>query len=72
MNYLSFKKVESVVVAINEMGFISLAQNSSRYGEPQGIFLTLDQFRRIQRWVDKNEVEIDQTWNGGVEDETEA
>ena len=32
----------------------------------QKIYLTLDQFRLLQKWVDKNEKEILETWNDGI------
>lgn len=34
--------------------------------EDQKIYLTLDQFRLLQKWVDKNEKEILETWNDSI------
>lgn len=69
---MEIKGTNSLHVSQTLSGKICLEQWSDDYAEPVFVYFTLEQFRRIQRWVDENEVEIDEAWNGGVEDETEA
>lgn len=65
---LRFKKIDSFVVEHNGCGEICIDQWDDYRNEPVTIVITLDQFRVLQRWVDKNEVEIVQAWNSGVDD----
>lgn len=65
---MNFKSVEGLDIYITREGKIGLEQYSLEYEKDVVVHLTLDQFRKLQRWVDKNELELDERWNGGVED----
>ena len=65
------KEVEGLYVDQTYEGKIVLEQDSQYFGEPVHIYITLDQFRSLKKWVEEHELEIDAAWNGGVEDEVE-
>lgn len=69
---MKYKDIIGFYVFISEEGTIGIEQHSHEFGKHIHIYLTLDQFRRVQRWVDDNELEIDALWNGGVENEPKA
>lgn len=69
---MELKGVEAVEVFMTVGGKIGIRQDSFEFGEPVCVFVTLEQFRLIEKWVLKNEVEIDEAWNFGVEDDSEA
>lgn len=66
---MELKGIEAVEVFITVGGKIGIRQDAIEFGEPVCIFLTLDQFSRIENWVFKNKDEIELAWNEGVEDE---
>lgn len=63
-----FKETKSLHIDYVANGHISISQHSIEFGKIVDVYLTIDQFRQIQKWVDKNEVEISEAWNNGVED----
>lgn len=66
---MQIKGTESIHVSFTAAGKIAIEQWSSEHGEPVCIYITLDQFKEIDRWADENYLEILEAWNGGVEDE---
>ena len=69
---LSIKGVDAVHADMTVSGKICIEQWSHEFGETVCIYLTLDQFREIEHWVDRNEVDIEEAWNSGVENETDS
>ena len=69
---MELKGVEAVEVFMTVRGKIGIRQDSIEFGEPVCVFVTLEQFRIIEKWVLKNEVDIYEAWNFGVEDDSEA
>lgn len=69
---MELKGTESVEFFITVGGKIGIRQDAIEFGEPVCVFLTLDQFSKIEHWVFKNKDEIELAWNEGVEDDSEA
>jgi len=65
---MKLKGTQSVEVDFTAAGTIVLEQFCEDMGEFVFIYITLDQFRRIQKWVIDGEVEINSAWNDGVDD----
>jgi hypothetical protein len=66
---MELKGIAPVEVFTTNGGRIEIKQNSIEFGKPVSIFITLDQFSKIEHWVFKNKDEIELAWNEGVEDE---
>ncbi len=69
---MELKGIEAVEVFITVGGKIAIRQDAIEFGEPVCVFITLDQFSKIEHWVFKNKDEIELTWNDGVEDDPQA
>ena len=71
---LVIKGVASVNVDITDSGKICIEQYDETFGESVFVYLTLEQFRIIGKWVDKNYLDIANAWNDGIEvtDDSEA
>jgi hypothetical protein len=65
---MKLKEIDAVEVGITVYGKIILRQTTS---EENFVYLTLDQFRSIQKWVDENIGAITYLWNDGVVDEVD-
>lgn len=65
---MQLKETTSADVSITPYGTIAIQQWDNAINEPVFVYLTLEQFRGIQRWVDNNEQNIVAAWNGGVDD----
>jgi len=68
---LVIKGVTSVNVDVIDSGKICIEQYDETIGEQVFVYLTLEQFRIIGRWVDKNYLDIAYAWNDGVEMEAD-
>ena len=68
---LVIKGVTSVNVDVIDSGKICIEQYDETIGEQVFVYLTLEQFRIIGRWVDKNYLDIANAWNDGVEMEAD-
>ncbi len=66
------KDTEALEIFITQHGRIALKQDSIEYGEPVNIYLTLDQFAKIEDWVFKNKEEIEIIWNDGIQKEDDS
>lgn len=69
---MQFKGIESLNVEYTKAGKICIEQLDQLTNEIVFVYLTLDQFKVIEKWVDTNYLEILEAWNDGVEDEAEA
>lgn len=65
---MKLKEIDAVEVGITVYGKIILRQTTS---EENFVYLTLDQFRSIQKWVDESIGAITYLWNDGVVDEVD-
>lgn len=65
---MKLKEIDAVEVDITVYGKIILRQTTS---EENFVYLTLDQFRSIQKWVDESIGAITYLWNDGVVDEVD-
>jgi hypothetical protein len=65
---LILKEVSSTHVDMNCDGYICIEQKSAQTGEFTYVRLTLEQFRSIDKWVEKNYLDLVGAWNGGAED----
>ena len=65
---MKFKNVEGFEVYLSQEGKITIVQDSFEFGKEVRVFLTLEQFRQIQQWVNGNQIDIEEAWNEGVED----
>jgi len=65
---MKLKNVQGIWVFANTEGKIALIEDSPESDKAVGIFLTLEQFGQVQRWVNDNQLEIEKLWNHGVED----
>ena len=66
------KGIEPVEVFITNGGKIAIKQEAIEFGEPVVIFLSSDQFAKIEHWVFKNKDQIELLWNEGVEDDSNS
>jgi hypothetical protein len=66
---MELKGIEAVEVFMTVGGKIGIRQDAIEFGEPVCVFITLDQFSKIEHWVFQNKDEIELTWNDGVENE---
>lgn len=64
---MKLKETKEVTVEITSTGEIVLQQYCQFLDEMVAIYLTLDQFHSIQKWVKIAEPNIEYAWNGGVE-----
>lgn len=64
---LELKGVEAVSFYLSGDGKIGIKQFSTELMTTVHISITLDQFREFERWVTRNEIDIDDGWNNGVE-----
>jgi hypothetical protein len=69
---MKFKDVEGFFVYLTQGGKIAIRQNSFEFGKDVHVFLTLDQFSKLETWVLRNQDEIECLWNDGVEDDPKA
>ncbi len=68
---LVIKGVASVNVDVTDSGKICIEQYDETIGEQVFVYLTLEQFRIIGRWVDKHYLDIANAWNDGIEVEAD-
>ena len=64
---LNLKPTDQVIVELKATGYIEIKQYNE-FGPDCLVNITLEQFRSIQEWVDKNQSEILKAWNSGAED----
>lgn len=64
---LELKGVEAVSFYMCGDGKIGIKQFSTELMTTIHISITLDQFREFEKWVMRNELEINDGWNNGVE-----
>lgn len=62
-----FKGSQAIQAGFTEDGLICLEQYSTEFGKSVSIFITLDQFKLIERYVMNWKEDISQAWNDGVE-----
>ena len=65
---MKFKNVEGFFVYPTESGKIAIKQYSHEHGKNVEIYLTLEQFGKLETWVLRNQDEIECAWNDGVEE----
>ena len=68
---MKFKDVDPIEVIITTNGKIGIRQDSNDY-DSDCVFITLDQFAKIENWVFKNKDEIELAWNEGVENDSNS
>jgi hypothetical protein len=64
---LILKEALHTVVDVVIEGYISIEQRSDETGEFVAVLLTPDQLKAILKWLARNHHELDEAWNGGVE-----
>ena len=64
---LELKGVEAVSFYMCGDGKIGIKQFSTELMTSVNITITLDQFNEFEKWVNRNEFEINEGWNNGVE-----
>lgn len=64
---LVIKGAASIHVDVTESGKICIEQWDETINEPVFVYITLEQFRAIEKWVAENYLDIAGAWNGGVE-----
>jgi len=69
---MKFKETKLTDVGIASDGKIYIEQFDADCEGPTYVFLSLDQFNKIEGWVFKNRDEIELAWNGGVENDNES
>ena len=69
---MELKATKSAHVDFNKQGKIVIEQWSDDFNQPVTIYLTLNQIEQIENWVFRHKDEIQEAWNGGVEDEPQA
>ena len=62
-----FKGSKEIYAGYTDDGLIYLEQYSTEFGKTIRLFITLDQFKLLEKWVTRNECDIDNNWNGGVQ-----
>jgi hypothetical protein len=65
---MKFKDIEGFHVYATQGGKIAIVQNSFEFGRDVHVFLTLEQFDKLETWVLRNKEEIECAWNDGVEE----
>jgi hypothetical protein len=65
---MEFKNVEGFFVYPTESGKIAIKQYSHELRVNVEIYITLDQFNKLETWVLRNQDEIECAWNDGVEE----
>jgi len=68
---LVIKGVASIHVDVTESGKICIEQYDDIIGEQVFVYLTLEQFRVIEKWVTCNYLDIANLWNDGIEVEAD-
>lgn len=63
-----FKGYQGLYVNYTDDGKIVFEQYSTEFGKPVSILVTLDQFKKIEKWVKQAEPNIQAAWNDGVDD----
>jgi hypothetical protein len=69
---MKLKDTEALEIFITKHGRIAIRQDSIEHGEPVLIFITLEQFAKIEDWVFKNKEEIEIIWNEGIDKEEDS
>jgi uncharacterized radical SAM superfamily Fe-S cluster-containing enzyme len=69
---MKLKDTEALEIFISQHGRIVLRQDCPEDGGIVNIYLTLDQFAKIEDWVFKNKEEIEIIWNDGIEKEEDS
>jgi hypothetical protein len=64
---LELKGVEAVSFYMCGDGKIGIKQFSTELMTTVHVNITLDQFREFEKWVTRNEDEINDGWNNGVD-----
>lgn len=66
------KGQSSISVNFDKSGFILIKQYSTEFGKPVDIFITLDQFELIGKYILNNISIIESNWNDGVENDSNS
>ncbi len=66
---MQLKGTDVIHVDYTSAGKIAVEQWCEDSKEPMFVYMTLDQFRTISKWIDKNYLDIVGAWNDGVDDE---
>lgn len=69
---MKLKSTETAKIDIEVDGTICIEQFSRAAEKPVAIYLTFEQFAKIEHWVFKNKDEIELRWNEGVEDDSNS
>jgi hypothetical protein len=69
---MKIKGSQSVRMGITKAGTIYLEQLCDITLEFNYVYLTLEQFDSLSTWVVENQDDINELWNGGVDDETDS
>jgi hypothetical protein len=69
---MKLKSTETANIDIEVDGTICIEQFSRSAEMPVAIYLTLEQFAKIEHWVFKNKDQIELLWNEGVEDDSNS
>lgn len=64
---MKFKTVQGFFVYMSDDGTIGIEQYSREFGKHIHVYLTLEQFDKLETWVLRNKEEIELAWNDGVE-----
>jgi len=63
---MKLKAISAASVSFTQDGRIAIEQWDETYNEPVFVYLTLNQFRNIQQWIDDHQPDIEDAWNNGV------
>jgi len=66
-----FKSVDNIELIITTNGKISIRQDSNDY-DSDTVFITLDQFELIGKYILENISNIELAWNDGVENDSNS
>lgn len=69
---MKLKDTEALEIFISKHGKIVLRQYCPEDDGIVNIYLTLDQFAKIEDWVFKNKEEIEIIWNDGIQKEDDS
>jgi len=69
---MRMKSVDSLEAYITTDGRIALEQKSIELGKYVYIYLTIEQFNSLERWIFNNKDKIESKWNGGMEDDLQS
>jgi hypothetical protein len=64
---MELKGIDSIYVDYTQSGKIAIEQWSDEHDCPVTIYITVDQFRNIEKYVNTHYLDILAAWNDGVE-----